>query len=276
MIYKYLLLPALLIHGFAGAQTFLNGSFENNSVTTCEINTISNLQFNALMPYTYGIGATETIDVFDATVCPSYGTAQEGNFYVSVENNSADSTQSTMISLQLSDTLQAGSTYTFCYYDRGLFTLGYGPIALGLSSNNSTFGTQIYVSPILDTVWTQRTVTFVAPVTGNYITVKYAGLNGGGIVDDFGACTKSSVNENSNEGSFGLFPNPSSGSFLITSSSRNENRTVEIFSATGQLVHTEQWMDSDSKEIKLDCAPGIYFVQIKTGEAIESRKLIIE
>jgi len=159
------LLFLFVLAGFVPAvygQLFLNSSFENTIVTNCMINNISNTQFDSLMSNAKGIGATETIDIFYDSSCPQYGSAQEGHYFVSVENNSNDSTQSTAISLKLSDTLQTGNSYSFCFYDKSQL-IGAGPVVIGISNTDSTFGTVIYTAPTADTVWTLRTVTFIPP-----------------------------------------------------------------------------------------------------------------
>jgi hypothetical protein len=144
---KQLLFLFLLI-GFSSniyGQTFLNGSFEINNATYCMINNIKNAQFNLLMNNVRGIGEAETIDIFYDKICPSYGSAQSGHYFVSVENNGKDSTQSTIISLKLTDPLQNGMPYNFFFYDKSI-NLGNNSVKIGVSNTDSTFGTLIYTT----------------------------------------------------------------------------------------------------------------------------------
>lgn len=256
-------------------QTFLNGSFEINIATNCMINNITNSQFDSLMNNVKGIGATETIDIYYDTDCPIFGSAQSGHYFVSVENNWADSTQSTAISLKLADTLQVGNNYSFCFYDKGLL-VGAGPVVLGVSNIDSTFGTVIYTGPLVDTVWTMRTVSFTAPITGRYLTVKYGSYYGGAFVDNFGVCTETGINnQNFSQCIYKIFPNPATNQISIQTK-LNKQLQFTIYNSFGQLLQSGT-LQSDLTTIPIDnLSGGLYSIELTTDNKIERLCFIVE
>jgi hypothetical protein len=264
---------------FCGAiaygQNFLNGSFEINSTSVCMINDITNAQFNSIMTNVKGIGATETIDIYFDTDCPSYGAAQSGNYFVSVENNSSDSTQSTAISLKLSDSLQTGNSYNFCFYDKGL-VFGAGPLVLGLSNTDSTFGSVIYTSPTIDTVWTMRTVSFVAPSTGRYITVKYGSFYGGALVDNFGDCSGTGINNmNSTQLILKLFPNPAINQISIQTNV-NKQFHFTIYNSLGQRLQSGTSLSNLTTIPIENLSRGFYNIEISVDNKYERHSFIVD
>lgn len=257
----------LLIQSFIytiEAQNFLNGSFENNTANICLFN-IGNASFNANMMDVRGIGDMQTLDIFYFTACPLYGTAQHGDFCSSLENT-FDSTTSTALSLKLADTLLSGQAYTFCYYDKGQAGAGAGPVEIGLSSNDSTFGTLVYTSPLIDSVWTQRTVSFTAPLNGSYITARYKVSNvyNGMFIDNFGMCTPTSTSNLSTEKeNYKLYPNPASTELNILLLKNEHLKSVSIMNQLGQIKYSSK----DESIINMSgLANGLYYIQIETDK----------
>lgn len=75
--------------------------------------------------------------------------------------------------------------------------------------------------------------------------------------------------------SFTLHPNPAQH-FLYITAGHDTPATVEIFSATGQLVHTEQITTNQVARIDLRSLPnGIYLVRMKASTGTTIRKLVI-
>lgn len=242
-------------------QTFLNGDFENNSVTNCMLNNITNAQFNALMNDVKGIGLTETIDIFYDTDCVGYGSAQSGDYFVSVENNSVDSTQSTAISLKLSSALQVGEIYSLSFYDKGP-----GSIVIGVSDTDSSFGSVIYNSPTVVNIWTLRTVTFTAPLTGEYITVKYGSFSGGAFVDNFIMSNVLGIDGQTGIENLKIFPNPFSNQLTFTSST-NENLTIYLYDLLGNQILQQSFLNSTTINTE-QLADGIYFYELENSNRI--------
>ena len=260
-----------MIHG----QTFLNGSFENNLVSNCMLNNITNSAFDSLMPDVKGIGLTQTIDIYYDTNCPIWGFAKDGHYYVSVENNSSDSTQSTIISLKLADTLEMGSAYSFCFYDRGLIS-GKGPVIIGISNSDSTFGTPIYTSQLTDTVWIMRTVSFISSVSARYITIKYGGYNGGAFIDNFGTCSGTGIkDEIVSKDNFKIYPNPTADQINIQANS-NQKFNFSISNTLGQLVKSGV-LETNNTIIYISELPnGIYNIELSAKGKIERKCFIVE
>src|SRR6185503_1791501 len=71
--------------------------------------------------------------------------------------------------------LVSGQAYTLYYHDRGYDVYGCCPpgvpIEVGISTTSGSQGTVVYTSPVPTTnVWSLRTVNFVAPNNGQYIS----------------------------------------------------------------------------------------------------------
>lgn len=87
----------------------------------------------------------------------------------------------------------------------------------------------------------------------------------------FGGASSVGVNEINNEYSNIIYPNPSSGIFIIEAKG-----DLEIYNVMGEKVFSQKLV-TDKTEINLsNQAKGIYFVQIKSGEQIISQKIIIQ
>jgi gliding motility-associated-like protein len=158
------------------AQTFLNGDFEINTAGTDQIN-LSNPAFNGFMASTIAYGSFGDMDIIQsATYC---GLAENGLWYTALTGSSTDA-----ITMQLSAPLVAGTSYTITFWDRGCwgsFSTSAPPVRLGVSAVPGAVGTTVYTAPApVNGTWVMRTATFVAPITGAYISVD---LPSGGLGD---------------------------------------------------------------------------------------------
>ncbi len=262
----------ILMTSSSYSQVFLNGSFENNFVSNCLINNITNAQFDSVMSNVRGIGSIETIDIIYDTDCPLFEAAQDGNYFVSVENNSLDSNLFTALSLAIADTLFIGNFYQFSFYDKAFIYLC-DSVQIGVSNTDSTFGSLIYTSPLIDTVWTERIVQFTSPITANYITVKMGSLFSGAFVDHFGTSSLSSVHSQIGLKEATLFPNPFS-SQLICTTSFAEQAEITFFDFFGRLLLKQTFYDSIHLNTE-DFESGIYFYQVRIkSHVIKAGKLI--
>ncbi|MCI5054663.1 MAG: carbohydrate binding domain-containing protein, partial [Flavobacteriales bacterium] len=162
-----LTIPALMLSG----QNFINGDFENNTAGGFDQINMSNAAFTAAMSDVEAFGTTGNMDIITSGTWGGSG-AQSGSYYVSFTGGGTD-----MISIELTAPLVAGNSYTFTFWDRADPGFTAFPTELGISNSSTAFGTSIYVAPVAptDNVWTQRTVTFVAPITGSFITVQQSG-----------------------------------------------------------------------------------------------------
>jgi gliding motility-associated-like protein len=165
----YLIFIFLVCIGLtARSQSFLNGSFENSATTTNIINT-TNANYTSVMNNSSAFGTFGNMDIITSCTwgCPTYG-----SWYVSLTGNGTDA-----ISMELSQSLVSGNTYSFTFYDRKHQSYQCTPIQIGLSTSATAFGTLVWTASATATnsTWVQRTVTFVAPNNGSYITVKQSG-----------------------------------------------------------------------------------------------------
>lgn len=94
-----------------------------------------------------------------------------------------------------------------------------------------------------------------------------------------------SLEEHGPEGVFGdltVYPNPNSGSFVITSSNLNNTGklNIEIFNIVGQAVYHEAIQVNSTtlnKEVILgNCVTGVYVVKLYSGNNSVSRRIVIK
>ncbi len=162
----------LIIHFWVGigfGQNFLNGDFEINTAVVDQIN-LGSAVFDGFMSDCYSIGTTPNLDIITSA---TWGPPQNGNWFISLTGGGTD-----LVAMEMSNQFTAGTTYTFSFYDRSDVGFVSNPIEIGLSTNNTSFGTLIYTAPAAatNTVWTQRTVTFVAPNNGQFLVIRQQGM----------------------------------------------------------------------------------------------------
>jgi len=151
------------------AQNFLNGDFEINS-GFCIVNG-GNAFITANLSNTEAYGTGQEIDLMN-NGC-GYGTAYSGSYFLCLANSSGSSPDA--ITLTLDVPLVSGQAYTLYYHDRGYDVYGCCPpgvpIEVGVSTTSGAQGTVVYTSPVPTTnVWSLRTVNFVAPNNGQYLS----------------------------------------------------------------------------------------------------------
>jgi gliding motility-associated-like protein len=175
MIKKFFLIFLTLNLNSVFSQSFLNGNFEFNSAVFDQIN-LPNVQFNGFMENTYAFGNYNgggdfggNMDIITSdTYC---GLAYSCNWFVALTGDETDA-----ISLKLSEPLILGQSYTISFYERTCEGYLNHPFEIGLSTVNNDFGTSVYTAPDTPpTTWTIRTFTFVAPIVGQFITVRTSG-----------------------------------------------------------------------------------------------------
>lgn len=269
---KLLIFFLLTTLSSAIAQSFLNGSFEICSTTDCRFN-INNQIYNSFMTNVRGIGNMQSLDILNDINCPDFGEAEDGHYYTSLENTN-DSNSSTAISLELSDALQIGQNYSFSFYDRSLFGLTGGPIEIGVSSDDSTFGTLVYTTPSLaNSSWTERYVSFISPITGNYITAryKYNNVYDGVFIDNFQGLILG-LNENTDNSFITIYPNPSDGIFHLTLKNETE---IEVYNIIGESIYKTVTINQAATINLSEEAKGIYFVKIVDNGKIVYKKIVL-
>ena len=116
---------------------------------------------------------------------------------------------------------------------------------------------------------------YIAPVSGNY-SLFITDANGCKVLsNDFYVTTLGVTDLIS--GKLKIYPNPSTGLVFIDYPG-TENLQVSVFNSLGQLLITRD-LDINSEKTSLDLSPfadGVYMLQVQTGSAILTRKIIKE
>lgn len=90
-------------------------------------------------------------------------------------------------------------------------------------------------------------------------------------------CTTVGLNEITSKHLFLIFPNPSSGNFIISFERTIMKGSVEILNILGEKVFAENIFNESKKGINLkNILTGIYFVKVFDGEEYYCKKVIIE
>jgi hypothetical protein len=178
----------------AQPNLILNGSFEDNIITTCYMDTYPN-DFNDSVANITSFGSNLGMLNDSCPGCPEFpgtywgGGAQEGHwfmvtasraFYSSVGNGWSRS----IFSFHLSDTLNNLTNYKLSFYIKKppvppvitptCYSTQNNSINIGVSSSATNYGTIIYQSPLGGLDWTQHSVVFNITNTAEYITVQTA------------------------------------------------------------------------------------------------------
>jgi hypothetical protein len=106
-------------------------------------------------------------------------------------------------------------------------------------------------------------------------TIKIDSLLLGEYAIAFAYVLNNAVEENENEISVTVYPNPSKGVLNIPMSKFGDVQ-VKIYNVFGKCIYQHIYTSSN-QQIDLSSQPnGIYFVQIKTGQGLAVKKIIIQ
>lgn len=265
----------LVVSLTAKGQSFINGDFENNASSICQYN-ISNLDFNSILSDVKGIGELEKLDLLRTSDCSAVGVPESGECFSSLETQDNDSLRSTALSFQLTSSLQMGSQYSFSFFDRSFPIAGpSGEIEIGVSDNDSTFGTLIATTPAADTIWMRRVILFTAPITGAYITArqKNQSFKTGEFIDNFSFDTSGTgLPESSISKWVEIFPNPVMDKLnLKIPSNYFHVLKIRIFGQDSKLIYLSNDCTSIITE---NYASGIYFIEFTGIEGVIRKKFI--
>lgn len=78
---------------------------------------------------------------------------------------------------------------------------------------------------------------------------------------------------------FNIYPNPSNGTFIIKFKDLSNDYSVEVFDISGRIVFEDYYTQSSNLEqtISIDKpSSGVYFVNVKSGSAITTEKIIVQ
>lgn len=253
----------MLSPGFA--QQILNGGFEDNTATADAINLV-NSAYNDLMPNSFAFGGWNgggasggDLDIISSSdYC---GAPQEGSWFVALTSGGSDA-----FSLTCSPALTEGVSYILTFQDRTCSGWPTGArVEIGLSTVPDDFGTPLYNAPdpVLDGGWTPRSTSFIAPISGAYLTVRCGGPFDGGPwtqVDNFQLSSHTGV-PSTQENLLRISPMPATDQLTLSGLQGLAHRAV-LFDVLGQVVRT--WMvQGTSATLDLaGVAPGRYVLQL--------------
>ena len=77
---------------------------------------------------------------------------------------------------------------------------------------------------------------------------------------------------------FSIFPNPNKGSFTIQSESNSDTFSVQVVDLLGRMIYNQNFNAVNQQQtIELNAdSKGLFFVTVKTGNAVSVQKMIIE
>jgi len=86
-----------------------------------------------------------------------------------------------------------------------------------------------------------------------------------------------SVEENTPEDDFSVFPNPNNGSFYLNSTMLQQQADVKVYDISGRtLLHRKVQEPSGTLQIQLDDnATGLYFIRVQTDKQVVVKKVMI-
>lgn len=111
----------------------------------------------------------------------------------------------------------------------------------------------------------------IIPVTLEFSTA--SSIGSGGTANTF--CLDLGTHELSNMNAIEIWPNPSSGQFVVSFEDIILKGRIQIYNMIGETVFDEQLNGDSEKQIDLKkCSDGIYFVSVYTGESSYFRKIV--
>ena len=107
-----------------------------------------------------------------------------------------------------------------------------------------------------------------------YVCTPHASLSMKGIINVLPSTT--SIAEEQLESQFSFYPNPAQDQITLELPERGNFRSLEIINQLGQIVYSKELV---AKKVRLNLnqfESGIYFIKLRNGEAVLTRKLVIE
>ncbi len=172
---------SLLLALTASAQDLVNGNFETNTANGCFYGgplTGGNAGFNALIT---GVTAFGTFNEPDLHTFNCFVNPIEGDWCAGIGSDSS-SGRTDAISMALTSPLVVGRDYTLTFQSHDnpeSFAPGEGDLIVGVSTQSTSFGTQIGTVDPTDGTWQLHTLTFTATEASTRIT--FEALTGLGI-----------------------------------------------------------------------------------------------
>jgi len=259
------------------------------------------------------VGNTTNNTVINVSDCNSY-TSQSGNYTWTTTGNYVDTIQSvagcdSILNINLTITSSSSNiSVTAC----GSYTAPSGTQTFNSSATfddvipnylncDSTITINLTINPNPDTTVTQSLNTLTAAATGanyqwlncgtNYVIVFGATsqtfspvINGSYAVEvELNGCKDTSFCHNvyrvstteAFETPINIFPNPTTGSFLIDLGQAYSEVSIQITDAMGKVIRQVKYQHLDQIDLNLDEPAGVYFVIIQSEERRSVTKLLV-
>jgi predicted RNA-binding protein with TRAM domain len=275
------LCATLILPSWGIAQSFLNGSFENNSAVGCNYN-LSDDNFNLLIEHVTAFGMEFNLGGYigecDLQTFGCFVNPAEGDWCVGLATEDTEETGDA-IALELSSPLTVGETYevTLQAFGNTEFTDGFAIFEIGETVSDTSFGNMIYINQTTADEWTNYVFTFTATVPATHISARvfanqYAWMQ----VDDFTISRASSIQVNNGLSSqISLFPNPASDWLQLQLESPAKNSKIIIYNAQGQIVHQQVAIQLTPPRIDIRNWPkGAYFVRVESWGRTSTRQFL--
>jgi hypothetical protein len=272
MKYLTLLLTIVLFTSKVNSQSVLNGSFEQNTVSSCATNQ-ANTSFNLSMNDCFAFGSGSEIDIQDSTC--GYSNPANGDWFISLATPGPGMRDA--LSLKLSAPLIVGQNYQILYYqkaDTSMTTLD--SLQIGVSLSNNTLGTIVHrTQPMSETNWTLNSFSFTSPLAAEYLTFSNEGsIRGWNFIDDIQLNIVNGVPNYSIDNSVQVFPNPTRGNVNISVPNGVDN--IKVYNSIGSLVYNK---DNDDRLVLLNLElneDGLYYILISSEKgSITTKKVLV-
>ncbi len=245
-------------------------SYTSNSYCQNEPNPIASIGGNpgGLFTATAGLvinNATGEIDLAASAV---------GNYTITYTVSGAcPSSTDVVISITAADIA------SFAYADTTIcINVGVNPI---IAVTGATSGT--YTAAPAGLVFVNNStgeIDLTGSLTGNYvITYTSNGLCPAIVTVNVDLSTCGSVRTVDLAASYQLFPNPNTGSFTIENNGTAGNLSIHVYDVLGRSIHLQESFVQTNEQCVVQVehiVPGVYFVEIKNGDRVETFKIRVE
>jgi hypothetical protein len=136
--------------------------------------------------------------------------------------------------------------------------------------------TIVDLGEIAEDDYVESSTDFDVPNSGVYFFAWYAYSDADEYyiyVDDISIEEGSEIEENSDNTSVNIYPNPAKNLINIKSSDKIEN--VKIYNLTGQIVFDKMINDNSVQINTSEYKSGIYFIKIRTKDGLINKKITI-
>lgn len=245
MQYTFKFTPGAGIPDPYGSQVEITGTYSGGSKDGSSMDLLFKTYVKSDFSYLWSNGSTDSTIVADSS----------GTYSVAVTNSSGcTSSDSLIVTVNTENTsvLQSGVTLTA----------------------NATGSTYQWIDCIGNTpISGQTNQSFTATANGNYAVIVTQNS-----CSDTSTCYNINavgMIENSSATAINIYPNPSTGKFIIEMR-KTENGVIEIYNVFGGKVYTASSIKQQMQIDLSNLSKGIYFIKLYEGTKINTQKIVIQ